>query len=171
MAKDSLAQGARSAQFSAGQSAINDPIEFHGTVAVEEPEWGGVMAVACCPHGQTVGKVCVLCSIVEEPVKEPKTLEELAALYQPMNDRVLLRKIDDKNKSLIQLPDAFKLDSDIGIVVAVGEYMIVGGEARPIPYKLGDKVRFGHYNAEDIEVEGETLKLVSAYDVRLKLKA
>lgn len=161
MAKDSLARGAQSAQFSAGQSAINDPIEFHGTVAAEE---------ATCPHGQTADKTCVLCSIVEEPVKELKTLEELAALYQPMNDRVLLRKIDDKNKSLIQLPDAFKLDSDIGIVVAVGEYMLVGGEARPIPYKLGDKVRFGHYNAEDIEAEGETLKLVSAYDVRLKVK-
>jgi co-chaperonin GroES (HSP10) len=169
MAKDSLARGAKSAQFSAGQAKKDDPVEFHGTVATEE--WPGVEAVACCPHGQTVGRVCVLCSVVEEPVRELKTLEELAALYAPMNDRVLLRRVTEKSKSLIELPDAFVQQSDLGVVIAVGEYMLVGGEARPIPLKLGDKVRVGHYNIEDVPVEGETLMLVAAYDVRLKLKA
>jgi co-chaperonin GroES (HSP10) len=162
MAKDSLARGARSATFSGGQSAVDDPIEFHKTVAAEE---------TTCPHGQTADKACVLCSVVEEPKRELKTLEELAALYAPMNDRVLLRRVTEKNHNLIELPEAYKLDSDLGVVVAVGDYMIVGGEARPIPLQPGDKVRVGHYNIEDIDVEGEQLMLVSAYDVRLKIKA
>lgn len=167
MAKDSLAQGARSATFAGGTPDVNDPIEFHGTVAVEEQE-------AACPHGFPTSRTCVLCSAatLDNPLakREPKSLEELAALYEPMNDRVLLRKVTKENQNQVQLPDAYQLDSDLGIVIAVGEYMLVGGQVRPIPYKLGDKVRFGHYNAEDIEIEGEILKLVSAYDVRLKIK-
>lgn len=167
MAKDSLARGARSATFSAGQAEKDAPIEFHGTVASEEAP------KQTCEHGLPFDRACVLCdSELKQALKpEPKSLAQLAALYEPMNDRVLLRRVTEENKRLIQLPDAFKLESDLGIVVAVGSGMIVNGQLLPIPLKLGDKVRVGHYNIEDIEIEGETLMLVSAYDVRLKIKS
>lgn len=165
MAKDSLARGARSATFMGGTPDKDAPIELAAGIVAET-----------CEHGKSVEETCVLCEkqkqeLAELIVKpEPKTLEELAALYEPMNDRVLLRRVTDENRKSVQLADAFKLDSDVGIVIATGAGMLVNGQLVPIPLVLGDKVRFGHYNAEDVEIEGETLVLVSAYDVRLKLK-
>lgn len=165
MAKDDLARGAKSAVFSAGQAQKDEPIEFHGTVALEEAFKGDPEAF--CPHGTAMDRVCVLCDrhkIAEALHPEPKSLEELAALYEPLNDRVLLRRITEENKRLIQMPDAFKLESDLGVVIAVGFGV-------PFPLTMGDKVRVGHYGIEDIEIEGETLMLVSALDVRLRIKA
>ena len=145
MAKDSLASGAYSAQFSGGRAKPGEPVEFHGTVATDD--------------------VVIDNSALfyREEEREPATLEELAALYEPMNDRVLLRRVvDAKRDNLVVLPDAFVLESHIGIVIAAGE--------KVQNLKLGDKVRVGHYNVEDIEHQGEKLMLVSAADVRLKIK-
>lgn len=166
MAKDSLARGARSATFMGGTPEPGAPIELApGMVAVED---------------SPIRYHCGICGETEEPCRhagptetqpEPKSLEEIAAAYEPMNDRVLLRKVTAENTRLVQLPDAFVQDSDLGVVIAVGEGMLIGGELRPIRLKLGDKVRYGHYNAEEIEVFGEMCVLVSAFDVRLKIKA
>lgn len=154
MAKDQLASGQRSATFSAGQAEADEPIEFHGTVAVEDAP----VELNWQPK-------------LENEKPAPKSLEELAALYEPMNDRVLLRRVTEDNKRLVDLPDAYKLESDLGLVISVGTGMLVNGQLVPIPLKLGDKVRVGHYAIEDLEVEGETLMLVSAYDVRIRIKA
>ncbi len=150
MQGDKLASGARSATFSAGQADKDAPIEFHGTVATEVIDNSA--------------------AFIRELEREPKSLEELAGFYEPMNDRVLLRRVTEENKRLIQMPDAFVVESDLGVVIAVGSGMVINGQLLPIPLRLGDKVRVGHYNVEDIEVEGETLMLVSAYDVRLKYR-
>jgi chaperonin GroES len=163
MAKDSLAQGARSAVFSAGSAERDEPIEFHGTVAEEEGPRGTVF-------------LCGICGETEEPCRHVDALSDESAVvvdfsrYQPMNDRVLLRRVDTKNEQRIQMPEAFVQDSDIGEVIAVGEGMLIGGELRPINLQPGDQVRFGHYNAEDITVEGVKLILVSAFDIRLKIR-
>jgi chaperonin GroES len=162
MPKDSLAQGAPSAQFSAGQATQTDPIEFHGTVATEE----------LCPHGiDTPANFCALCNALAREQLAAELRAPDLSRYQPMNDRVLLRRIEEKNEARVVMPDAFVQDSDIGEVIAVGDGMLIGGELRPIPLVPGDRVRFGHYNAEDIQVEGVKLVLVSAFDVRLKIKA
>lgn len=159
MAKDSLARGAKSATFMGGTPDRDAPIEFHGTVAVEEQR-------AACTHGGPSDRDCVLCKMATaawSPHPEPKSLAELAALYEPMNDRVLLRRVTEENKRLVDLPDAFKMESDLGVVIAVGFGV-------PFPLQMGEKVRVGHYNIEDIEIEGETLMLVSCHDVRLKIR-
>jgi len=169
MAKDSLAQGAKSAMFMGGTPEHDAPVEFQqGMVAVEEAP----TQFHCEICGDSFEPCRHWVSQKAEAAKPaPKTLEELAAIYEPTNDRVLLRRVTEETKRLVNLPDAYKLDSDLGIVIAVGDGMLVGGQLVPIRLKLGDKVRVGHYNVEDIEVEGETLMLVSAFDVRLKLKA
>jgi chaperonin GroES len=161
MAKDSLARGAASAVFSAGQAERNDPIEFHGTVAEEPVE---------CEHGVPVGRVCVLCSAGLVVVNEPRAVTDFSK-YQPMNDRVLLRRIEEKNEKLIVEPDAFAQKPNKAEVLAVGEGMLIGGQLRPINLKPGDVVLYGEYNAEELDLEGEKLLLVSAFDVRLKIKA
>ena len=155
MAKDSLAQGARSAAFSAGHADRNDAIEFHRTVAEELPP--GISP--CTDDFKWLPRA-----------EEPEHVVDFSK-YQPMNDRVLLRRFQAKNESLVQMPEAYVMDSDVGEVIAVGDGMLIGGQLRPIPLAPGDKVRFGHYNAEDIEVEGEKLVLVSAFDIRLKIRS
>src|ERR1039458_8533860 len=158
MRGDALASGQKSAQFSGGHAAKDDPVEFHGTVAAVD--------------SHTVERDVYQDWMKRNPqplVEEPAPVTDFSK-YQPMNDRVLLRRIAAKNENLIQRPDAFVQASDIGQVLGGGEGMLIGGVLRPINLQPGDKVRFGHYNAEEIEVEGEKLVLVSAFDVRLKIK-
>lgn len=167
MAKDSLARGAQSAMFMGGTPEPGAAIDLApGMVAVEDSP----IRYECGICGETL-EPCRHANPVPDAQPEPKSLEEIAAAYEPMNDRVLLRKVAAENARMVQLPDAFVQDSDIGIVISVGDGMLIGGELRPIRLKLGDKVRYGHYNAEEIEVFGETCILVSAFDVRLKIKA
>lgn len=89
--------------------------------------------------------------------------------YQPMNDRVLLREIVEEEDGLVVTPDAYKQSSNKGTVVAVGEGMVIGGVLRPINLKPGDVVLFGEFGAEPLELDGQKYKLVSAFDIRLKL--
>lgn len=93
------------------------------------------------------------------------------AKYQPMNDRVLLRRIVEKTETLIVQPDAYQMKSNKGEVIAVGSGMLVGPNIVPIDLKPGDVVTFGEYNSEPVSVEGEELLLVSAHDIRLKILA
>lgn len=166
MAKDSLARGERSAMFMGGTPKQDDEI-------VLAPG----MAATTCEHGQNLEVACVLCQaelkqLTEVAAKpEPKSIEELALLGNATNDRVLLRPLTEEDTKSVKIADTFVLESDIGIVICVGDGMNVGGHWRPIPYALGDKVRYGHYNAEDIDLAGEKLKLVSAYDIRFKYNA
>jgi|SRR6185312_1625523 len=164
MAKDQLARGAKSATFSAGRAKKDDPIEFHGTVATEEKE---------CPK---CGPICEGdCMDSDESWQASEALNKLRNLpkfqYQPLNDRVLIRRVEEESTSLIAQPDAFRKKPTKGIVLAVGTGMIVGGQLIPIPLEVGDTVYFGEYGPEELEIEGEKLTLVSAFDVRLKVNA
>ena len=150
MAKDSLARGAQSANF--GHSGKkDDPIEFHGTVATEE-----------APLSELESKW------QQESDNSAKHLE-FVSKCQPLNDRVLIRRIVEEDKSLIVQPDQFKQPLPKGEVVAVGSHMIVGQLAVEIPLKVGDKIFFGEYGAESFKLDGEELLLISAYDARLKV--
>ncbi len=161
MAKDSLARGARSATFLGGTPEKDAPIEFHGTVAEEEDG-------TICHHGVGRGQACFLCDAAKSP-QEPAPVVDLTK-YQPMNDRVLLRKVEEHDDSRIIQPEAFARKPNKAEVIAVGEGMLIGGQLRPIMLAPGDIVYYGEYNAEDIEVEGVKLMLVSAFDVRLKVR-
>jgi chaperonin GroES len=89
--------------------------------------------------------------------------------YVPMNDRVLLKRLQDVDALESKfLPEAFQTQSNKGEVVAVGSGMIIGSHLVPIDLKPGDVVLFGQYNAEVISLDGEDFILVSAFDVRLK---
>jgi co-chaperonin GroES (HSP10) len=153
MAKDSLARGARSATFSGGQAERNDPIEFHGTVAAEE---------ATCAHGNPLDRTCILCNVpLNEPQPAARPIADFAK-YEPMNGRILLRKIVEKDNSLVIEPDAFARVPNKAEVLCVpmGEGML----------SPGDVVLYGEYNAEDILIDGEKLLLVDIHDIRLKFR-
>lgn len=157
MAKDSLARGARSATFSAGQAEKDEPIVFHGTVATEVDD-------AVCPHGiNLIDGFCVLCKQADlrEAMPEPRAPIDFSK-YEPMNDRVLLRKIVEQDNRLVIEPDAFARIPNKAEVMAIPSCCD--------SLALGDVVLYGEYNAEDILVEGEKLLLVDVHDIRLKFK-
>lgn len=144
MAKDSLAQGARSATFSAGHAEKDEPIEFHGTVAAEEnPIAAGLQRL-------------------EQHAAEEKEAEAAKdfSRYQPMNERVLIRRIKEKQGLILQ-PEAYRQQSPKGVIVCASE--------DAFPLAAGDVVFFGEYNAEPITVEGEELHLVNIADLRMKI--
>jgi chaperonin GroES len=166
MAKDSLAQGARSATFSAGRAKKDDPIEFHGTVAMEsadrfeeetDPYAGGLDDPKVVESDESWQ--------ASEALAKLRTAHDISRSYQPMNDRVLIREVVENESGIIQ-PDAFKLKSNKGEVVAVGSGMVLGTQLVPIPLKPGDIVHYSEYGSENVEVCGEKLLLISAFDIR-----
>ena len=191
MAKDQLARGAKSATFSAGRAKKDDPIEFHGTVALEEIKGGnpdhqgteddpsklrygaGAIPSSRSPYPAKLQTPVLVDS--DESWQASEALNKLRNLpkfqYQPLNDRVLIRRVEEESTSLIAQPDAFRKKPTKGIVLAVGTGMIVGGQLIPIPLEVGDTVYFGEYGPEELEIEGEKLTLVSAFDIRLKVNA
>lgn len=188
MAKDSLARGAKSATFSAGQSKKDDPIEFHGTVALEEIKGGnpdhqgteddpsklhysaGAIPSSCSPYPAKLQTPVLVDSDeswqASEALQKLAQAHDIARKYQPMNDRVLLRRVEQKDDALIVQPDAYQQKQNKGEVVSVGQGMLIGGHLIPIPLKPGDMVHFGEYNTEDVELFGEKYLSVSAFDIR-----
>lgn len=164
MPKDQLAQGAKSARFSAGQAKKDDPIQFHGTVAVEED----VPELVSNFHQERDSDESWQGS---EALYKLVRAKDISRKYKPLNDRVLVRRIIEDSGSLIQQPDAFKRKPTKGEVLAVGTGMVIGGQLIAIPLEVGDTIHFGEHGVEDVELEGETLALVSAFDVRLRVLA
>lgn len=155
MAKDSLARGAKSAQFSTGtgnELPTLEELNRRGIVALEErvdsdESWQASERLINATRRQEIVEIC-----------------------KPLNDRVLIRRVEEEQGTIYQ-PDAFKRKPTKGIVLAVGTGMIVGGQLIPIPLAVGDTVYFGEYGPEEIEIQGEKLTLVSAFDIRLKVNA
>lgn len=170
-AKDALASGARSATFSAGRAKKNDPIKFNKTVAKPELREAEISEVEEIFYRDSAKDNPVLATLIKAyDADESKPKPDLSR-YQPMNDRVLLRRIVEKSENIIVQPDAFTLKSNKGEVIAVGSGMLIGPNIVPIELRPGDVVTFGEYNAEPVGVEGEELLLVSAFDIRLKILA
>jgi len=82
---------------------------------------------------------------------------------EPLNDRVLLRRLDTESASPggILIPDTAKEKPMRGEVVAVGPgERAKGGGRRPMGVSKGDIVVFGKYAGTEVRVEGEDLVLV-----------
>lgn len=108
--------------------------------------------------------------VVEAPKKWPEQT------YGPMRtilDRVLVKRVpDDPNMEMLEdgsmrdkrtgfvTPAKYRQHSNIGVVLAVGDFVVMGGVKTPLSdfVKPGDKVKYGDYNSEvyylsDEEVE------------------
>jgi chaperonin GroES len=81
---------------------------------------------------------------------------------KPLNDRVLLRRVEEESDKQVQVADAYRPKSNMGVVLAAGEK--VNGAL-----KEGDKVLFGEYSAQDIEINGENLVLICVHDIWVRL--
>lgn len=147
MKGDALASGGATATFPGGKPSVDDPINFNWTVAKEEKEQEQIIAEK----------------------RDEERHEAIIRQLQPFNDRVLLRRVKEDDTKRVQLADAYKPAPNRGKVLAVGDGMVLGLQFRPIPVTVGDVVVFGEYNAESIDIDGEELVLVSAFDIRLRM--
>jgi chaperonin GroES len=155
MQGDKLAQGAKSAQFSAGHAKKDDPVEFHGTVAVVEDT-----SCSTTTYGMPRGPITFgtgdgdAIGVGTIPAQHR---------YEPLNDKVLMRRVVETSEKQVIQPDAFEQKSNKGEVVALAFGICPN-------LSVGDVVLFGEYSAEEIELDGEKFVLSAYADIKLKLR-
>lgn len=92
------------------------------------------------------------------------------AILTPLYDRVIVRrdKADDTSKGgLIIIPDVAKEKMQKGTVIAAGTGRVSDftNEVRPMLVKAGDRVLFGKYTGDSIEIDGEEFLLCRENDI------
>ncbi len=88
--------------------------------------------------------------------------------FQPLHDRVLVRRIesDEKTKGGLIIPDNAKEKPSEGEIIAVGEGARKdSGELIPMSVKKGDKVLFGKWSGTEVTLEGEELLIMKESDI------
>ena len=76
---------------------------------------------------------------------------------RPLQDRILVRRVqeEEKTKGGIIIPDTAKEKPIEGEIVAVGSGKVLeNGKVRALDVKAGDRILFGKYAGNEIQVEG-----------------
>jgi len=76
---------------------------------------------------------------------------------RPLQDRILVRRVqeEEKTKGGIIIPDSAKEKPIEGEIVAVGSGKVLeNGKVRALDVKAGDRILFGKYAGNEIQVEG-----------------
>lgn len=86
-----------------------------------------------------------------------------------MNDHVLVRPVKEEEvtKSGIVLPDTVDKEKKMeGEVIAVGTGKTLdNGTVSPVQVKVGQTVLFKKWGGDEVEVDGEEYKIISADDI------
>ena len=88
--------------------------------------------------------------------------------FRPLHDRVLVRRIDEEEKSAggIIIPDTAKEKPSEGKIVAVGSgARNEKGEITPLDVQAGDLILFGKWSGTEVKVDGEDLLIMMESDV------
>lgn len=97
----------------------------------------------------------------------------MATTLTPLGDHLIVKPHrETTTPSGIVIPDsAQKEKTDRGQVLAVGPGRIQeDGTRSPIDVAVGDRVLFAKYAADEIEVDGETVLILSASDVKATIQ-
>ena len=87
---------------------------------------------------------------------------------RPLGDRILLKRIEeeDKSKGGIIIPDSAKEKPQEGKVVAAGKgRLLEDGKLVPLEVKKGDRVLFGKYSGTEVKLVGEEHLIVREDDI------
>ncbi|MGH6928856.1 MAG: co-chaperone GroES [Dongiaceae bacterium] len=88
--------------------------------------------------------------------------------FRPLHDRVLLRAIEQQEKSAggILIPDTAKEKPTEGEVIAVGPGgRSEDGRIHPLDVKVGDRVLFGKWSGTEIKVDGQDVVIMKESDI------
>jgi chaperonin GroES len=91
----------------------------------------------------------------------------MATKIRPLHDRVIVKRIDEdeKSKGGIIIPDTAKEKPQEGRVVAVGPGKQDDGKVIPLGVKAGDKILFGKYSGTEIKLDGEDHLILREDDI------
>jgi chaperonin GroES len=86
---------------------------------------------------------------------------------KPIGERVVVRQTEheEKTKSGIYLPKSVE-EKKQGIVVEVGAFK----DGKPLPLLKGDRILYGGYSSEEVEVDKEKFLIIDFKDVIAKLE-
>jgi chaperonin GroES len=87
---------------------------------------------------------------------------------RPLHDRLLVRRIEEKEMARggIIIPDTAKEKPMEGEVLAVGNGRVLeNGTKLALDVKVGDRVLFGKYAGNEIEIDGEEVVVVREDEV------
>ncbi len=101
-------------------------------------------------------------------------LGEYEMKFRPLHDRVVLRRIEDDNKTVggIIIPDTAAEKPQQGEIVAVGPGARGDdGNITPLDVQTGDKVLFGKWSGTEVKIEGEELLIMKESDIMGVLEA
>lgn len=87
---------------------------------------------------------------------------------KPLGDRVLVKVLESKETTAsgIVLPDSAKEKKAEGEIIAVGD----GEKVQKLKITAGEKVLFGKYSGDDVEVEDVEYKILKYDEVLAVLK-
>ena len=85
---------------------------------------------------------------------------------QPMDDRVIVERVEEETKSgAIIIPDTAKEKPRLGKVIAVGT-----DEDLQEKVKVGDKILYGKYVGDEVELDGKEYLIVQRADILAIIK-
>lgn len=87
---------------------------------------------------------------------------------RPLHDRVIIKRLDQESKTAsgIIIPDAAAEKPDQGEVLAVGPgKRDEAGKLNALDVKVGDRVLFGKYAGQTVEVDNEELIVMREDDI------
>src|SRR3989338_3809923 len=90
------------------------------------------------------------------------------AKIKPLGDKILVEVLEaeEKTKGGIFLPDTAKEEKTEGKVIAVGGGKVLdSGKVQALEVKKGDKVIFGKYSGDDIQIDGKKHKIIKESEV------
>lgn len=92
----------------------------------------------------------------------------MAIKLKPLNDRVLVKRIDseEKTKGGIIIPDSAKEKPLEGEVVSCGPGRCMdNGQIKAMTVKVGDRVLFAKYAETEVKLEGASFLLLREDDI------
>ncbi len=87
---------------------------------------------------------------------------------RPLGDRVLVQVLEaeEKTKGGIILPDTAKEEKTEGKVISLGPGKILdSGKRQSLDLKSGDRVIFGKYSGDEIEIDGKKHKVLKENEI------
>ncbi len=92
----------------------------------------------------------------------------------PLGDKVIVRRIEEEEQTAggILLPDTAREQPQIGRVLSVGDgRRLSDGSLVPHQVHEGERVVFQRYSGNEVEVDGETLLIMSENDILAVLES
>jgi chaperonin GroES len=100
-------------------------------------------------------------------------VKEMTVNIIPLHDRVLLRRVEEKEtaKGGIIIPDSAREKPHEGEVIAVGSGKMEKSRRIPLDVKVGDRILFGKYTGNDIEIDGQEYLILREDEILVKVGA